>query len=282
MIEHNYIVHGKSRLHYVHAGGGKEAMLFFHGFGQDHSVYLPLIQSLTPQYDLYIFDLYFHGKSVWGNDEKPVTKNIWKETLDIFLQTKEITQFSVVGFSMGGKFALATLELFPTRVRSCFLIAPDGVKTSFWYNMATYPVMLRKFFKGMINDYHRFQRLAVVLNKLKLVDQGLIRFADYQMGTEQKRKRVYYSWVVFRLLRFSMKNISALIRANNIRLTVITGKYDKVIKPKNMQALLRYVPEADFYILEAGHSGLIYESLSYLKNKLPGTQVNFKNSLRKQ
>ena len=265
MIESNYIDHDNNRLHYVHAGGGNEVMLFFHGFGQDHSVYLPLIRSLTPQYNLYIFDLYFHGKSEWSAGEKPLTKSSWKQTIEIFLQSKNILNFSVVGFSMGGKFALATLEAFPDRISSCFLIAPDGIKTSFWYSMATYPVVFRKFFKGMINDYNRFKRLAEWLHRSNLVDGGLIRFADYQMGTEEKRKRVYYSWVVFRLLHFDMKGIAQLINANNIRLTIITGKYDKVIKPENMQALLKYVPKANFHILEAGHSGLILESLSYLR-----------------
>jgi predicted esterase len=51
------VIHGKSALHYVKAGKGQHTLLFFHGFGQDHSVYLPLVQTLAPHCTLFIFDL---------------------------------------------------------------------------------------------------------------------------------------------------------------------------------------------------------------------------------
>lgn len=265
MTQSKFLEHGKSTVHYVKAGQGQDVLLFFHGFGQDHSVYLPLIQSLAPHYQLYIFDLFFHGKSDWGYHEQPLTKSYWKELLSAFLLNEKINRFSVVGFSMGGKFALTTLESFSERVENIYLIAPDGIKTSFWYSMATYPFPLRMFFKSMIGNYNRFNRIAEFLSRKNLVDKGLVRFAEYQMGSEEKRKRVYFSWVVFRHLTFNLKKIAGLINRNNISLTLIAGRYDKVIEPKNMQHLLKHVKNHKFHILDSGHSGLIYQSLPYIR-----------------
>lgn len=267
MTDNRFIYLNGSTLHYLITGNGNQPLLFFHGFGQDHSVYLSLIRSLSEDYRLYIFDLYFHGQSIWGKGEQPLEKDEWKETMEVFLRDNGIAEFSLVGFSLGGKFALTTLEFFAGRVRKIFLIAPDGIKTSFWYSMATYPVVLRRFFKGMISNYKRFETLARILASLKLVDKGLIRFADHQMDTEAKRKRVYYSWVVFRHLQFSLKKIADLINECGIETVIIVGRYDKVIAPENMRPFLSSLKNKRFEVLETGHNGLIQQSLPFLRKE---------------
>jgi pimeloyl-ACP methyl ester carboxylesterase len=225
---------------------------------------VPLLKSLSRKYTLYIVDLFFHGKSEWNEGETPLKKSTWNNILTVLFQEQRITSFSILAYSLGGKFALATLEGFPKQVRQIFLLAPDGIKTSFWYSLATYPPILRRFFKSMIFRHERFLLIANKLNDLNLVDKGLIRFADYQMNSEAKRKRVYYSWVVFRHLTFDLKKMADLINKNQIQLTIIAGKYDKVIRPENMHRLLKHVPHHRFEIIDSGHTGLITDSLRFL------------------
>jgi pimeloyl-ACP methyl ester carboxylesterase len=208
--------------------------------------------------------LFFHGKSEWNEGERALEKSTWANIIQVLLRDQNLSHFSILAYSLGGKFALATLEAFPGRIRNLFLLAPDGIKTSFWYSMATYPRIFRKFFKSMIFRHERFLWIANKLNESNMVDKGLIRFADYQMNTEAKRKRVYYSWVVFRHLTFDLNKVARLINENKIGLTMIVGKYDKVIKPENMHRLLKYVPQHRLEILASGHVGLIHESLHLL------------------
>jgi len=264
MIQESFIHYRRNLVHYVKAGNGNQPLLVFHGFGQDHTLYVPLLRSLSGKYTLYIIDLFFHGKSEWNEGERPLEKSTWTNILQVLFQEQHITTFSVLAYSLGGKFALATIEGFPKQVREVFLLAPDGIKTSFWYSLATYPKVLRKFFRSMIFRHERFLMIAGRLNGLNLVDKGLIRFADYQMNTEAKRKRVYYSWVVFRRLTFDLRKIGNIINDNNIRLTMIVGKYDKVIRPESMRRLLKHVRDYKLEILESGHTGLIAESLHLL------------------
>lgn len=266
MIQESFIHYRRNLLHYVKAGNGKRPLLVFHGFGQDHTLYVPLLRSLSPKYTLYIVDLFFHGKSEWHDGESPLRKSTWNSILNVLLQEQNIDTFSILAYSLGGKFALATLEAYPDRVKHLFLLAPDGIKTSFWYSMATYPKLFRSIFKSTILHHNRFLWIANKLNASGLVDKGLIRFADYQMNSEAKRKRVYYSWVVFRHLVFDLKKIARLINGNAIRLTMIVGKYDKVIRPENMRGLLRHVKDYRLEVIESGHTGLIRESLHLLIN----------------
>lgn len=233
----------------------------FHGYGQDSSAFKEL--------EGYSFDLFFHGTSEWHNGEEPLEKSDWKELISDFLDKNNINGFSVLGFSMGAKFALATLEAFPDRVSEIILLAPDGIKTSFWYSLATYPIALRKLFHGMIVNHEKFLRVATVAKSLRLVDKGVLRFVETQMDSEEKRKRVYYSWVVFRHLKFDVQRIADLINSHKVKLTIFVGGRDKLVTGANMMRLVSKVPRARFETLEAGHNNLIREALPLIVQSRP-------------
>jgi pimeloyl-ACP methyl ester carboxylesterase len=255
-----------STLHYTKLGNGPQNLFMFHGFGQDNNSYHALSEVLSSQYTAYIFDLYFHGQSRWGYGELPLEKTHWKETIQEFLTETKVQNFSLAGFSLGGKFVLATLEAFPEKTKGIILLAPDGIKTSFWYSLATYPYFCRKIFKSMIYHPNRFQSITRMLHAWGVVDKGLLKFAEFQMNSEDKRARVYYSWVVFRCLQFDLNKIAALINQYRIPLTIVVGQYDKVIQPKNMQPLLKKIDHYVFETPEVGHTGIIAESGVYFNN----------------
>jgi pimeloyl-ACP methyl ester carboxylesterase len=257
MFSNHYSTYGKSRLHYIKAGNGKQTMLFFHGFGQDHAVYIPIIQTLASDYTVYIFDLYFHGKSSWNNGEKPLDKRIWKEIVSQFLDENKIDSFSLSAFSLGGKFAFATAEAMPEKCKQLFLIAPDGIDTNLWYNFATYPYVSRSLFKSLILNHQRFLSILKFFSKFDSIDKGLIRFADYQMNSEEKRKRVYYSWVVFRRLTFNHRKLAKILNDAKIRVTIVIGKYDPVINPAAVKKFANMIKDVNFALVDAGHTGLL-------------------------
>lgn len=238
-----------STLSFTKYGSGPHTLLLFHGYGQDASVF--------KDGHGYSFDLFFHGNSVWNKGEQTLEKDEWKSLLSDFLDKNGIGKFSVLGFSMGARFAMATLEAFPERVEEIILLAPDGIKTSFWYSLATYPIAFRKFFRSMIDNHRRFLRIATAAKRLGLIDKGVLRFVETQMDSEEKRKRVYYSWVVFRHLAFDLDKIAGLIRKNKIRLKLFVGSHDKIITASSMKDFISKVPGAEFEVLEAGHNNLI-------------------------
>ena len=235
----------------------------FHGFGQHHGIFESWAQALGNDYTLFSFDLFFHGQSHWHSREA-LEKSDWKEILLMFFQQESITVFELVGFSMGGKFALATLELFPDRVKKLTLLAPDGIRTSFWYSLATYPIATRTLFKSMILHPSRLRTLAHILRAFRLVDNGLLRFAEHQMNTEERRRRVYYSWVYFRHLKFDLDSIIRLLNDYPIPTVLVVGRHDKIITAENMRPFAAKIKGVRFEVIEAGHNDLIGKSIDML------------------
>lgn len=262
-----YLIRDKSKLHYRKIGSGSKVLLAFHGYGQSSSYYLPMEQALGHDYTIYAFDLFFHGGSRLHKDDMPLSKEFLKEIVEHFLEKYKIERFSVMGFSMGGKFALTLIEQMPERVEELYLIAPDGIKTSFWYNIATYPGWMQQLFKRTVIKPKAFFKFLQVLNKYNLAHKSLIRFAHYQMDSTAKRLRVYRSWIGFRELNFDIRQIVRLLNEHRIPVTMFLGEYDEIISPKRVKVFMDALDEGELVILKTGHSNLLHDVAELLHKK---------------
>ena len=251
-------------LYYYKAGSGSAALIAFHGFGQDHHAFDLWCSRLANKYTLYLVDLPFHGKSTWQDSTSPLRKPDWQKVLTALSEQENISTFSLAGFSLGGKFALASLEAFPQATQELFLIAPDGLAPNFWYSLATYPLLFRKVFRGMIRHQGRFAALTTMAKHLRLADNWILRFAENQMNTVDKRARVYNTWVVFRHLRFDPDQVKRLIEENRVRVAVFAGKYDRVIPPAKLKPQLNRLNHVSFHVLDCGHNSLVNEVVRFL------------------
>lgn len=255
-------------IHYHRFGHGSKVMLAFHGFGQTGSDLKPLADSLADEYTVYCFDLFYHGRSYWNNKDEAMSKKFWADFINLFTKQQSISTFSLCGFSLGGKFALSTLEAFPEKTEKLMLLAPDGIKTSMWYSLATYPVAFKSYFKSMIVKPHRFFDLLNTINRTGLVEKGIAKFAATQMNTIKKRRRVYFAWVVFKELKFKLHKLGKLINQHNIEVTMYLGTYDKIITEKGMQRLLKYLNDYKLHLIKSGHNQLIENTARHItRNK---------------
>ncbi|MBK0404056.1 alpha/beta hydrolase [Adhaeribacter sp. BT258] len=260
-----FITEGKTRLHYQKLGRGPRVLLAFHGFGQDLSFYEPVAEALRGMYTIYAFDLFFHGESWLAKNHEPLTKELLTHLLERFLEAEQIDTFSVAGFSMGGKFALTVLEGFFDKIHSVFLVAPDGIKTSFWYNVATYPSWLSGFFKRTVVKPQPFFRFVNTLNRYKLMHPSMLRFAAYQMNSPAKRLKIYKSWTGFRLLQFDLPAMINLLNRTEIPMVVFLGTFDKIITAEGIQFFTNALNNCQVITLKTGHSHLLAEVGNYLK-----------------
>jgi len=264
--EDSFFLYKNSVLHFIKRGTGAKTLLVFHGFGQDGSVFGDALYKPNNDYTIYSFSLFFHGRSTWGYGEQPLEKRFWINCMESFLTDHHIDRFAVAGFSLGARFALSLVEGFATRIDQVYLLAPDGIKTSLWYSLATYPILLRKFFKSMVVHPNRFYSLTRTMEKLKLMDRGLIRFAESQMNTEEKRSRVYYSWVVFRKLSTAPKATIRLINEHKIKTIFILGQHDKVISYKGLRNFINRIHQKEIVRVKSGHSNLLPTLINHLAN----------------
>lgn len=191
----------------------------------------------------------------------------WFEFIETLLQRHQIHFFSLLGYSIGGKLALGTLSLFPARIEKLILIAPDGIKTNFWYSLATYPYGIRKAFRATVTRPESFFLLIKLFRKLGFLEKGVARFAKSQMNSRTKRYRVYCTWMVLRKMSSDIEKIAALINQHHIALEMFLGKYDRMITRKNMNSLLKRVKKYDVTILETGHNTLIDDVAEFYRQK---------------
>lgn len=255
--KYSYLEYKKALLHYSEYGNGKNILICFHGYGQSSAHFAHLEEALKNDYTIYSFDLFYHGQSFWHEKDKPISKEFWEELISRFVNQKKIDRFDVLGFSMGGKFAMATLEKFYKRIDKLILVAPDGIKINFWYRFATSSKLMRKIFRRVIMKPDLYISLIRFLAGARILNKKVVRFADSQMATRQQRRKAYYSWVVFRDLKFRMEDIAEILNHNSIKLEMFLGEYDRIITQQNMKGLLDILDDYQITVLPSGHSTLL-------------------------
>lgn len=258
------LVFQQSVLSYRVSGHGPNVLLLFHGFGQDNTAFEKLTSAFASSHTCYSFDLFFHGQSTWSHGDQPLEKETWKQIIQQFLTENKIDRFSVLGFSLGARFALTAAEEFAPKLDHLFLMAPDGITIDSWYRIATSSSLLRSYFRSMIHKPSRFFTLLSLAGRLRLSSATLLRFAESQMNTEEKRSRVYHAWVVFRHLTVNIREVVSLLKQNNIRTVVILAKQDHVITQDKMRPLLQHLPDARLELVNSRHHGLIDASIPLL------------------
>lgn len=261
-------------LHVHKLGHGPNILLAFHGIGQDGlSCFNSFAEKLGDYYTIYAFDLFFHGKSIESeaiNFSKNViiTKEIWVQTINEFLNKENISHFDIAGFSMGGRFALATLESFSNQINKVFLIAPDGISEHPLYTLASRFAPTRNLFCWFMKNPQVFFKAANIFQKSGLIHSSLYRFTQHVLNTPEKRQSVYNSWVAFRELHFDISELYKKIEANNIDLYLFVGKYDKLLKISAVKKLAQHLPSDKYIILPSGHSQVVEKTSVYLRNIL--------------
>lgn len=254
-------------LAYKKLGNGEKIHLLFHGFGQNMKAFDSYIP-LRKENDTYlIFDVFFHGQSTWKNNNQKLTKEIWKEFITLLMEKEKFENFHLVGYSMGGKFCLVTYELFPSKANSLLLMAPDGIKTGFWYNMATFPGILNRSFRHVVFHPNRFFKTIDVLHRLGLLQTSLVKFVKSQMQTRTKRAQVYFTWNIFKPMQPDLKKIILKLNDLNTPICLITGEFDQMITSKNLENFASKIPHIEKFELPCGHNTLISESADFLSLK---------------
>ena len=259
-----FVRHAAGKLAYRRFGSGSEVWIFFHGFGQCHQDMLSFDKLRTSKQSYLFVDLIYHGQSSWNTSEKALKKEEWKTILLSLLQQESIDTFHLVGYSMGGKFALLSYELLPKRIISLSLLAPDGIKTGLWYSMSNYPSGIHPLFKQVVFRPKRFFTLVDGLKTAGLLQKSLVKFVKTQLETRSKRAQAYLVWKVLGGLHLQLGTIIRQLRQRPITVTLVLGEFDRMVSPKNLERFTAKVPQLRLLQLPVGHGQLIEATVSYL------------------
>ena len=145
-------------------------LTLLHGWGMNSAIFDPLVDSLAGDFKIIRVDLPGHGQSIWQdgmsfNNQLEVLADILPES-------------NLLGWSMGGLFAINLANRFPQRFSSltlaccnpCFVQQPD-------WNCAVEQVVFDEFSQSLIDDWQttirRFVGLQLhgVINARELIRQ---------------------------------------------------------------------------------------------------------------
>ena len=244
------------QLEYEVFGDGNQTLICFHGFGQNTQVFRDLSQVVS-NYRVVSIHLFFHGQSTRHHSSKYLSLEEWKKIFSGFLTYLNVERFSVVGYSLGGRYTSSTINSFKELIDYCFFIAPDGIIKRSSYEFATFPLGSEQLFGFFMKNPKPFFGFLWLIEKTKLFNQWTIDFSRAQLRDKDQRMRVYHSWITLRKFRLKQAQLIELINTAPFQTTVIFGKYDKIIQPKRHLMFLDKLKKAKVIILETGHTKLL-------------------------
>lgn len=245
-----------SRIAFRRFGNGPLTLIAFHGFGQTSQVFSSLEKTIGRDYTILAIDLFFHGDSQYSLLQL-LTKQHWQKLLEAFLTVHRIERFSIMGFSLGGRFALALAERFADRLDALFLVAPDGITRSFWYELATSTAAGRWLFRFFLNHLTMLNALGHALTRLGLLNRTVMRFAEISLGTAEQRDLVYQTWTQFRYIWPNLQQISEQLNQFSVKVNFFIGAFDRIVPGYFIIPLTNQMRHYTITTLKTGHNHLI-------------------------
>lgn len=249
------------QLYYFRYGNGDKILLAFHGFGQDNNIFKSWIELIGKEYTVFAFDLFHHGSS--SRQNKPLSKDEWKSILQSFLKREKINDFSIVGYSLGGRFAISTALSFPKKTQELILIAPDGIFLTIWFKLAT-TSGLKLLFKYFMMNPKALDSLIAFNDKYQIVSSYLGDFVKKELGNASDRKKVYLSWNHFKSLGYSKKQLARLFNQHAFKRRIILGNKDYIIKPDKILPIINTMGKFQVDVLSLKHHQLVKSEVAKL------------------
>lgn len=233
-------------LNYQISGNGKENLVLLHGFMENLFVWDHLVHDLSSEFKIIRIDLPGHGQSKIYDEVH--TMEFMAEKVNEVMEFLHLSEFHIVGHSMGGYVSLAFATLFPEKLKSLTL-----------------------FFSTFMADSEekkdiRERSLRVIKENFKTyVNAGVPTF----FGPFEKEK-LHEEIQLAKEIALSTKNEGVLaamkgmilrtdkteiITNFNKRILVIAGKHDQAVHSETLIKNLPIKENIKSYVLDCGHNG---------------------------
>lgn len=257
-------------IEYTTLGNGSILVLGFHGFGLDAHAFDVFEPAFKDQFTVYSFSLLYHGNTITPDNfpkDFILKPNELRDFVIAFTESMNIEQFGVLGYSIGGKIALKTIEVIPERINLALLIAPDGLKRNFWYHFATHNAIGKLFFRFFIWFPQPIIMLIGMLSSIRVLPKNMKKFLLSNFQEKENRIKVLNVWRTFSGADPNMDIVLENIEKFNISTHILMGTYDPVLKSSSLQKVIANKKDKiSWYNVQGGHNLLKPSLLSTISS----------------
>jgi pimeloyl-ACP methyl ester carboxylesterase len=242
------------KLSYEVYGEGNTVILCFHGNGRSAEDFRFLERKSRKIISVHLF---LHGYSTFSPSrihEDLITTEHVEKLLKKLLTKEKVKDFHWVAYSQGGRFTLSAFPAFAHRVKSMFLIAPDGLDDNNFYSWSQRQWWTRKLFKRWVEKPEELMKISRGLAKVKIIHPKLVTFLDFYTSDQEKFEMAYKTWSAFRDLRPSNEEVKHVLDKHSINFNMIIGAHDKIITSKSATQFLEKIDQSEaLKIIPYGH-----------------------------
>jgi len=257
IIKQEFVFLNNIKIQYFVYGNGPSHLVTLHGFGRDYRDFF-FFEELTKTYKVIGINLCYHGESTFPIDrisKRPITKLEWYNLFELILEKEKVDNFSLLSYSMGGKFAFCLLEKFSKKINKSVFLAPDGVIVNPWYKLVTHTKIGENLSKLFTKNTLGLPQLIALSSYLGLTSENLKKFVEFNVSSKEKRQKIYLVWQSFKLINPNHELINKNLKKKSQNTLVILGKRDVAIKAAYSKFLNeQYGDLVLVKILDLGHN----------------------------
>jgi pimeloyl-ACP methyl ester carboxylesterase len=255
MLAQTLVIDDSRLEYYVYNEYKDNPVICFPGFGQTAGNFGHLAQ-LNLERKIIGVNLFAHGQSVVNEDNTQKARAILTQLITELLALENIVRFDLSGYSLGARYALSLFGQFSEQIDHLYLLAPDGIKGSFWFNFATRTRFQRRVFKYMLNNSSNLISLTKTLTQAGLIPTKRSRFVEQHLRTSTTKDLVYNAWVASKAIQTPINELTKLLKSNRTQIHLILAINDPVIPNKSLIKWAGQFERIDKEEIPVGHAKL--------------------------
>jgi pimeloyl-ACP methyl ester carboxylesterase len=261
MSEHAFIhINNRKLSYYFYDNKSSETLFLFHGFGQSSEVFQPYVGLFSPNYNILIIDLFFHGESIIDpNSADHISISDWNILFQAIVKKYSIQSFSFVAYSIGARFVSTLLQKYASQIKRIVFIAPDGFGNTLWFRVATATIFSRYLFKYAMKNPSSILLIMRILSFLNFYNPQTIRFIERNLEFSNHREKIYNTWTYFRNLKIGQEDFVQIINQFNISFMCLCGSQDEMVA-QNVLKEICVVTNSEFIAVDLPHKKM-YEAI---------------------
>lgn len=231
--------------------GGDRVLLVLHGFAQQGDVFAALVPYLRQQYTIYAPDLPFHGQTNWYAPAYNLGDMV--ALSQAVLNHSQQSKLTLLGYSLGGRLALALAPALAGSLQKLVLLAPDGIGGAHPRFIEHFPAWLRQMLVDVVASWDRLPVWAERFHRHNWISTGAYRYLLRYWQHENQRLCLMRTWLSLALFPVSKPHLLPGTGPQPVPTAIVLGRRDKLMSNKAIEDFFADCPHCRVSQVDAGH-----------------------------